>query len=251
MKTKLIVIPILLLTLLALSCQGVTNIDLNRKSITPSGVIITDERTVSDFTSIDMRSWGKLSLIQGNRNTVTIEGSDNVVAVIQTKVSGSTLVIQTEENINFTKLNDNHQLTYTIVVKDLTSLTISGAADLNMDGLSTSKLDITVPGAGQVTLNDLMADSLNITLSGAGNIDVSGAVTNAQISISGAGNVNASDLMIQTADVNISGFGSMGVWVTEKLTGNISGGGNVSYYGDPQVDTQTSGLGLFEPLGNK
>jgi len=250
-NSKLLLFPIMFVALLALSCQGVTSINPGGKTITPSGVIITEEREIGDFSGIDMRAFGKIILSQGERESLTIEGSDNIVDVIQTSVRGGTLVIQTKENLNITNLSEDYIMTFTIVVKDLDSLTISGAADIEMDSLSTSKLDITMSGAGQLKLDDLMADSLNITLSGVGNVDVSGGVTTAQIDIPGAGNVAAADLEIQTADVNISGFGSATVWVTDQLTGSISGGGDVSYYGDPRVDTQTSGLGQFENLGDK
>jgi hypothetical protein len=39
--------------------------------------------------------------------------------------------------------------------------------------------------------------------------------------------------------------------VTSQLTGNISGGGSVRYYGSPQTNTESAGLGKFESLGNK
>jgi hypothetical protein len=63
--------------------------------------------------------------------------------------------------------------------------------------------------------------------------------------------VNGADLKIQTANVTISGIGGATLWVTDQLTGNISGAGNVSYYGNPQTNTNSSGIGKFESLGSK
>ena len=80
---------------------------------------------------------------------------------------------------------------------------------------------------------------------------MAGAATSATIVISGAGPIDARELRVQTADVNISGLGGATLWVTDRLTGTISGGGSVSYYGSPQTTTQTSGLGVFKSLGNK
>jgi hypothetical protein len=251
MKIKYIFLPLLLATLLAISCQGISVVELNKDALKPSDVIITEDRDLSGFTGIDMRTFGKLILSQGERESVIVKGSDNIVAVIQSSVRDGILVFETDQNINITGVNEENVLTFTIVVKELSSLTISGAADVEMDSLSTPTLDVTMSGAGQFVLDQLKADSLNITLSGLGSVEGSGEVTNARIDIPGAGSVNAGDLKVQTVDVTISGLGSATLWVTDQLTGNISGGGNVSYYGDPQTDVETTGLGQFKSLGSK
>jgi hypothetical protein len=63
--------------------------------------------------------------------------------------------------------------------------------------------------------------------------------------------VEAPDLQIQTANVSVSGLGGATLWVTDELSGEISGAGSVSYYGDPQTNTQSSGIGGFKSLGSK
>jgi hypothetical protein len=251
MKIKFLILPFLFAALLAISCAGINVVDLNKDAIKPSNVIITEQRDLTGFSGIDIRTFGKVMLSQGERESVSITGSDNIVSVIQTSVRDGILVFETDENINITGLNEENVLTFSIVVKDLSSLTISGAADVQMDNLSTSSLKVSMSGAGQFVLDQLKADSLNTVLSGIGNIEVSGEVSQARIDIPGAGSINFGDLKIETADVTISGIGSASIWVTNQLTGNISGGGNVRYYGDPQTDVGSSGLGQFESLGSK
>jgi hypothetical protein len=142
-------------------------------------------------------------------------------------------------------------LTFTIVVKELTSLAISGAGDVQVETLSTPSMVLAMSGAGRVQMSQLTTDSLELNLSGAGGLEIKGAATEATINISGAGGVNAPDLKIQTANVVISGLGSVTLWVTDLLTGEISGAGSVSYYGTPQANTTSSGLGQFKSLGDK
>ena len=251
MKIKLIFLPLLLAALLAISCQGISVVDLNKDAIKPSDVIITEQRDLSGYTGIDMRTFGKMILSQGDREAVTISGSDNIVAVIQTSVRDGILVIENDQNVNITGVNEENVLTFTIVVKDLSSLTLSGAADIQMDSLSTSTLDVSMSGAGQFVLDQFQADSLKTVLSGFGNVEISGEVSQARIDIPGAGSINFGDLQIQTADTTISGVGSATIWVTDQLTGNISGAGNVSYYGDPQTNIESTGIGQFKSLGTK
>ena len=141
--------------------------------------------------------------------------------------------------------------TFDITVKDLTALTVSELADVEMEALTTTVLDVTVSGAGKVRLDQLAVKSLNVLVSGLGSVEVAGEAAHATIDISGAGEVRAADLQCQTADVTVPGLGSATLWVTDALSGKISGGGNVSYYGDPQADTETPGLGKFKALGSK
>ena len=112
-------------------------------------------------------------------------------------------------------------------------------------------MNIDMSGAGKVSQNQITTDNLKVTISGVGGIDIFGQATQTTIDISGAGGVNAPDLKTQTANITISGLGNVTIWVTDQLTGDISGGGSVSYYGDPQTSTTSTGLGTFKSLGSK
>jgi hypothetical protein len=249
MKTRTIFIALVFLAALLINCNVLTNTGI--KLIKPSDVVVTETRDVSGFSAIDMSTFGKVILTQGDNESLTIKGSDNIVPLVKTSVRDGTLFISTEENINITSINFDNVLTFTITLKDLNKLTVSGAGNFTMDALSTTDLAIILSGAGNIQLDNLIANSLNINLSGVGSIEVAGEVTSATIDVSGAGGVNSPDLKIQTAEVTISGLGGATLWVTDQLSGDISGGGSVSYYGDPQTNTTTSGIGNFKPLGEK
>lgn len=257
MKTWHAFLPLVLVVALLSGCCGqltqLTQLgrELKAKSITPSDTIITDERAVSGYTGIDMRTFGRVVLTQGDSESVTLTGSDNIVALVQSTVQDGILIIEMEQPINVLNVDKEKVLTCDITVKDLKALTVSGAAEVEMDSLTTSALLATMGGAGQIRLSDLAADSIEIRVTGVGNIEVAGEAARATITISGAGNVNAPDLKCQTAQITISGLGNATVWVTDQLTGDIKGGGSVSYYGDPQTATKTTGLGTFKALGSK
>ena len=138
----------------------------------------------------------------------------------------------------------------TIIVA-LVLLTVSGLADVEMDALSTPELEVTMSGAGNLKLDDLQADRIEIVVSGLGGVEIAGQVTQQTVTISGAGEVKNADLKCETASVNVPGLGTSTLWVTDKLTGKISGGGSVRYYGSPETDTESTGLGRFETLGAK
>ena len=255
MKASTIFLTILLGALLVSGCSGLPDFVRNfqdAERITPSDVIIAEEREVSGFNAIDMRSFGRVVLTQGETESLTIEGSDNLVPLVRTSVNGSKLIIEMEENINVVDWNNKENvLTFKITVRDLTDLTLSGLADVQMETLSTTDLGVTMSGAGQLILGDLAAENLDVIVSGLGSVEIAGQVTDVGIEIPGAGSVNAGELECQTATVDISGLGSATVWVTGELKGTISGSGSVSYYGDPQTSVNTTGLGSYKAMGDK
>jgi hypothetical protein len=249
MKTRTIFISLLLVSLLIMSCNLLGNLGI--KVISPSNVTISENRDVSGFKAIDFRTLGKVNILPGDVESLNVSGPDNLVPEIITEVSNETLIIRTKENININPLSGENPLTFTIVVKELTGLDVSGLGDVQLETLSTPSFSINMSGAGKILSNQLTTDSLNIDLSGLGGVEINGEAVQTNIDVSGAGSVDAPDLKIQTANVNISGLGSVTVWVTDQLTGDISGGGSVSYYGNPQTNTSSTGLGQFKSLGDK
>ncbi len=249
MKTRPFIISLLIISMLLASCSVLTNFGV--KVITPSNKIISENRNASGFTSIDFSTFGKVNIVQGNVESLNISGPDNLLPEISTGVSNGTLTIKNKENFTVTSLNSKDVLTFTIVAKDLSAITVSGLGDVQVEAFNSPSMDLTMSGAGNVVMNQLTSGNLVVNLSGLGGLNLSGSATQATIDLSGAGSVNAPDLKIQSANIILSGLGNATLWVTGRLTGNISGAGSVSYYGSPQASTQASGLGQFKSLGNK
>jgi hypothetical protein len=231
MKNNLRMLPVILLSLPALACGGLFDFFYHGR--------------------VDMSGMGKVVLTQGDSESLEVSGPENVVPLVRTSVRGGVLVIDLEPGVTVTGMYSTNLLTFTIGVKDLSSLDLSGLADVEMDGLSTSSLRVTMSGSGKISLRGLDLEDLRLRLSGLGDADLSGVAASAVIDISGAGSVNAVGLEVQTADVSISGAGSAKLYVTERLTGDISGAGSVEYYGEPETRTHTSGFGNFRSLGMK
>ena len=133
----------------------------------------------------------------------------------------------------------------------LSALSVSGAGDVKMDGLAASRLKVAMSGAGRIDCSGLSLESLSLALSGAGDVTLAGEAASADVLLSGAGSIDAAGFKVQTADIDLQGLGNATLWVTEKLTGSISGAGSVEYYGNPQTDFDTTGVGVFKSLGGK
>ena len=100
-----------------------------------------------------------------------------------------------------------------IVMPKLEELTISGTSDMDLSGFN--------------------GDNLRVTISGAGNIEAdAGHYMNLDLTMSGAGNVELRDMTFVNARVLLSGAGRVELGMDGGvLSGNLSGFGNIEYYG--------------------
>ena len=110
---------------------------------------------------------------------------------------------------------------------------------VTMRGLS----DMTLSGSGTITVNDLSAESLETTVSGSGSIVVTGTIDRQQVTISGAGAYDASKVDGTDAGVTVSGMGNARLNVSGTLDATISGAGNIMYSGGATVTQNITGAG--------
>jgi hypothetical protein len=213
-----------------------------------SGNVITEERHVSGFDSVDMSGFGEVFITQGDTESLTIETDDNLMQYIESVVRGNTLYLEFEDN---TIPDPSGKITFRLNVIDLEALDLSGAGSFIIDSLETSNLEITFGGAGKVDLDSLLADRVSTRVSGAGDISLTGEVGAQDIHIAGVGKYVAPDLKSNQATVQIEGAGSVVIWVVDELDLTVQGAGNVDYYGNPTVTQNIEGGGKINSMGAK
>ncbi len=110
---------LLTLALLLTACSyGGVNISVNSITVNGSGTITTQERTVSDFSKVELQSIGNLTIKQGDSESLTVKADDNLLPYITTDVSGDTLVIGMKPNTNPIP---SKTIEYTLTVKSISS----------------------------------------------------------------------------------------------------------------------------------
>lgn len=216
-----------------------------------SGNVVTETRAVSDFDAVSFSSFGELTIQQGERESLSIEAEDNVLPEIRTEVQSGTLDIGYRGENGWARVRPTRPIRFTLTVKELSGLTLSGAGSVGVNGLKTDQLRVTLSGAGGLSLENLEATAVTCRLSGAGSLETSGSANRLEAVVSGLGSYEGGDLQSETATVTISGTGSAVVWVTRQLNATISGLGSVQYYGQPEVTQVVSGLGSVRRIGDK
>jgi len=212
------------------------------------GVSRTETREIQDVSAIAINTAGDFILKQGDQESLTIEAPNNFLRNISTDVIGGTLYIDSDRGIFDSSMQ---RIVYTITVKNLNEISLSGAGSISMHSLDTDDLSVNLTGAGSIVLNSINAHSLSVLLNSAGSIRVSGTVDSQIIELNGLGSYDAGDLQSRTATISLAGAGSADLWVIEDLDISVSGVGSVSYYGFPTVQQNISGVGSVNSKGNK
>ena len=141
-------------------------------------------------------------IIQGDEESLTIEGPNNILRNIETEVIGSTLYIDSTRSI----INNSLQpILFTLTVKSINEVSLSGAGSIQIDELDTERLEIILTGAGSIRIDDLNTMDLSVLLNSAGSIAISGTAEEQKIVLSGVGSYEGDDLQSRRATVLLSG----------------------------------------------
>jgi len=208
---------------------------------TGSGNIITEKKSVDNFTALSAGSGFEVEVKIGSPVSVEIEADDNLMKYIQVKVEGGKLRIQSKNNFT---ISNGHLKAY-ITVPSLDDIESSGAADINvLDEIKSSgKVRLHASGAAKITAK-VDAPKVDAESSGAANIQVSGRTKDIYADASGGAVIEADELLSENANAEASGAGNVHVFASVKLKAKASGAGNVYYKGGAaNVQADESGAG--------
>jgi len=235
-----------------------------------NGDRVTVYREISDFERISIMGLGDVKITQDKDYSLSITVENNLLEYIQTDIEEGTLILGYDpERARYKDLRPSKDISFEISVPYLSGIAIYGSADVQSEALEVDRFSIDVYGSGdfsvgnmtcqrmsidvfgvgEIEIDDLMAETLSVSIPGKGTIKLAGEVNKQEIDLPGFGNYLARNLKSQTATVRIPGLGDAKIWVTDELYAEITGGGNIHYYGNPRIYHLGPG-GDLESLGN-
>ncbi len=189
-------------------------------TINDSSNVTSESRDVSGFDEVELNGVGNLSIEQTGSESLTVEAEEDVLPKIRTEVEGDRLIIGPEPG---SSIHTIEPIDYTLTVDDLSALEVSGAGNVEAEGIST--------------------DELAVTVSGTVDVEISGRAGRQEVEISGSGDYRAEDLESREVKIAVGGSGSAIVNVSDELDAEVSGSGSVEYIGNPTVNQDVSGAG--------
>lgn len=222
-----------------------------------SGEVITEQRAISDFTTIDAVGDIDLVVTQGETYNVSVEAQQSLLNNISTYNNGSALVI----SVNRCYSTSKRVVVYVTAPALRMIRTDNGCSAVSTSRLSASNFTVDMHSTGDVSLDvaadtlysfivgtgsltmAVEADHLQLHSDGAGDATLSGTALSQIVSLNAKGNYKAAELACDSLYAQIRGSGSGYVNVAEFLKARISGSGNVFYTGEPTLDVTSTGSG--------
>lgn len=182
-------VPVLALMLIAVACT------------TGSGNIVSEPRTVGEFTSVSASGGVDVQLVvePGASYAVTVNYDDNLLSKIRTEVVGDTLEIESE---GFTSISGGGRRFVEVRMPTLVRLDASGGSDITGRG-SVGRLAVNASGGADVDLSSVDAEEVEVSASGGADLTVK-----ASISVRGSASGGADVTILgdpSTIDVSTSG----------------------------------------------
>jgi hypothetical protein len=207
---------------------------------TGSGKIVTERRTVGQFTSLSASNGFDVEVKVGPVQELTVEADDNLMRYIRTEVSGSTLKIKTE---NLHNLSNAHLKVY-ITTPELKSITASSSADVKVLDLlkGTGTLNFNASSGAEIEA-EVDAPEVNAGSSSGGTVRLSGKTRNYKAESSSGASIKTNDLLAENTNVSVSSGGSADVYASVSLVAEASSGGDINYHGAASVKQSSSSGG--------
>lgn len=198
-----------------------------------NGKVIAITNDLPFFNAVEASGAISLTLIQSDKHQLIIETDENLVPLVESKVSNGTLKLSASGIRKATRLE------LTVIFKDINLLDVSGAVKVKSEGSISSEM-LTLKSSGATVMNlDLTAGKLHSFISGAAKITLTGTADNHSIDMSGATKLVAGSL--HTISTSVTGSGASDAMVNAKdlLTTNTSGVAKVRYDKEPaRIETK-------------
>jgi len=210
-----------------------------------SGKVAEEARSVAGYSRLLLSGPMDVQLKHSGAEKVVVRADDNIVPLIDTRVEGGKLIVETKQGASFRTRN---KIVVLVDFKQLDAVFLHGSGDVLADDIKAGIFEGTIKGSGNVKIGKLDADTVAISIAGSGNFDARGRAGKVGVVIEGSGDVRVEDLQAKSAAVRIAGSGDTLVNASESLQARISGSGNVRYRGNPQVEKKVEGSGSVTPM---
>lgn len=201
-----------------------TGVNVHTNCIEGSGVVKTEKRELLSFTAIEVGGHFDVIVECQKKQCVEVSGDDNILPLITTSVHNGVLLIDIVPNM---PICPKMQLLVKITAGNIENISAMGA-----NGISISQLN---------------NKRFTVQASGSGSILASGKTSEFVVNVRGSTNINAKGLRSEKVRISISGVAEAAVYASQALQAQISGVGNVSYYGNPvEISKTVTGAGRIE-----
>ena len=211
-----------------------------------AGAPVSRNYQVGNFHSIEVAGPYDVTVRTGANPGVSAQGGEKLLAKTVVEVQGDKLVIHPQEHHGFSifHFGTRGSARFTVTVPQLTSATLAGSGDLNIDAVRGDDFQGKLAGAGNLDVGTVDLKTAKLSLAGSGDVKVGGGqIGSAEYSIVGAGDVDAAQVNSQQLKVTIAGSGNVKAHASGTADVNIMGAGDVTVTGGAKCNVRKAGAG--------
>lgn len=268
MKRTLIILLVLTAVAMATGavfCVARTFCD---KSFKGSGHLVTRTVTLTAFDEVEASRAVNVILIEGTSQQAEIKADDNIIDYVNVRVDNGdlkisidpsiqsisdvnvTVTVPTDGKIKQLEANSAARITSHVVLQNYDlELSTSSAAAIDVKA-NVTKCDAEATSASEIKA-DIEASECKIETSSAAKIFLSGRAERCELEVSSAATFNAADFVVSRYDIEVSSVANAVLHCTQVLTGSVSSGASVSYFGDCQNNAGASSGGSLSHSGQR
>ena len=183
---------------------------------------IDETRATAPFTRIEVHGDLDVTILQGPRSHVTVEGEPAAVALVDTKVNDGTLSVRWRG-----QSDPDDPVSVEVGVESLEGIDLFGSGNATVEGIRAQKFEAILYGSGDMTLE--------------------GTAKKFKSAVYGSGEIDAEDLITESTQASVEGSGEAWVFAKRHLHARVHGSGEVLYSGAPRrVNKRVQGSGSVQ-----
>ncbi len=204
----------------------------------------TDEvREVGEFTRVEDDGELDVFIERGDEFSVVVSIDSNLQRLVDVRVSGDTLVVDSERNFGHT-VDGPHVW---VTMPRLQGVYLDGSGRMVATGFaSDDTVDLDLDGSGEVEFHG-EASRINVSHDGSGRVIVEGETDSIDLSLGGSGSIDARSCPALEGVFDLSGSGKISATVLETAQASLSGSGRIDLYGGAVLEHRSlSGSGSIQ-----
>jgi hypothetical protein len=201
-----------------------------------SGPVSSEVREVGEFLGVT--NTGSFDVYVNHADTfgVKVVAQENLIPIIETYVSGSTLIVRTENNACY---RSSWPVEVHVTMPGTESLSLAGSGKVIAGLIVESDVEISNSGSGKMMVDSVQSGTLVVANSGSGQVGID-VIESTDVNAiqSGSGSIVCS-AMYETAEVNIkhSSSGRVSAQIPDGILLDVvmNGSGRIELIGEAEV----------------
>jgi hypothetical protein len=233
MKKLTTAILLVTMTMSMISCK---------KDLIGEGPVMTETRSVGNFTAIDLRMNGSVYFKTDTSTGIEITAKQSILSILETTVSNGKLTIRYKNGKTY---DADETIRINVSAPSVNSFELSTSGSIySLFPIQAGSLFLHSSGSGNISFQNVTATNVDASSTMSGKITATGgSATSIKAKTDGSGTIDLSAIAAQTAIARIVGSGDIRLKVSAHLDATIDGSGDIYFRGNPTLSTHLNGSG--------